>query len=257
MAGIAIIFESYLDAIEDLPDEEQLALYRAISRYSIKDEEPELTGIAKTIFTVIRPTIDANKDKSAQARELANKRWNKNKNTAYDTACDTAYDAHDATHNAAHDAHDDAHTDAHDAERKCNVRNSNDKDSVKDRGTGKMKGKGEEESSGQEAASPPSAPTRAYGTFKNVHLTVEEVTDLMRRFPEDWNNRIEQVSTYKESVGKKYKSDFATILNWDAKNEQEGKGRRKKKDIDAYCQGMADWAERTETIQEGEKPPNE
>jgi len=226
MAGIAIIFESYLDAIEDLPDEEQLALYRAISRYSIRDEEPELTGMAKTIFKVMRPTIDANKDKSAQARELANKRWSKNKNTAYDT-----------THDATHDAHAHAHTDAHDAERKCNVGNGKDSELSKVRNGRDLENKmikdnkGDESLecvmlSGQEAATEHQKWTkRPYGEFQNVHLSAEDARKLATKFPTDWQERIEALSIHKQSTGRKYKDDYATILNWDRYDRQKEKSK--------------------------------
>lgn len=53
--------ESYEDAINDLDPEDQLALYKAISRYALYGEEPELTGIARTIWKLIRPNLDASR----------------------------------------------------------------------------------------------------------------------------------------------------------------------------------------------------
>lgn len=53
--------ESFEDAINDLDPADQLALYKAISRYALYGEDPELTGIARTIWKLIRPNLDASR----------------------------------------------------------------------------------------------------------------------------------------------------------------------------------------------------
>lgn len=58
-----------------------------------------------------------------------------------------------------------------------------------------------------------------YGEYKNVLLTDEELEKLKIEYP-DYLDRIERLSSYVESVGKKYKSHYATIRNW-ARNEQK------------------------------------
>ena len=55
-----IFYSSFYDAISDLPNDEQLAIYQAICSYSLTKEEPELSGISNTVFKLIRPQIDAN-----------------------------------------------------------------------------------------------------------------------------------------------------------------------------------------------------
>jgi len=50
-------FRSFFDAISDLDDTAQLELYRAIAQYSLDGEEPELKGIASTIWKVIFPNL--------------------------------------------------------------------------------------------------------------------------------------------------------------------------------------------------------
>lgn len=47
-------WENTINEIED--KETQLALYRAIIRYGLYAEEPQLTGVAKIVWTAIRPT---------------------------------------------------------------------------------------------------------------------------------------------------------------------------------------------------------
>lgn len=52
-----------------------------------------------------------------------------------------------------------------------------------------------------------------YGEYNNVLLTDTELDKLKDKFP-DWEDRIERLSIYIESKGAKYKSHYATILNW-------------------------------------------
>ena len=59
-----------------------------------------------------------------------------------------------------------------------------------------------------------------YGEFKNVVLSDEEIEKLKAKFP-DWEERIEKLSAYMKSEGKRYKSHYATILAW-ARSEKKG-----------------------------------
>ena len=53
-------YASYLEAIDTLPDDQQLQLYKAIAHYALQGEEPtNLTGIAKACFPLIKPNIDS------------------------------------------------------------------------------------------------------------------------------------------------------------------------------------------------------
>jgi hypothetical protein len=96
-----IFYRSFYEAIADLPEANQLELYRAIFELSLNENEPELTGISKTVFTLIRPQIVANnqrfkngtkakakrnaseteaKQKQTESKTEANKNKNKNNN---------------------------------------------------------------------------------------------------------------------------------------------------------------------------------
>lgn len=56
-----IFYDSFFCAINELPDEVQLAVYKAVMDFALRDTEPEgLTGVAKAIFLLIRPQIAAN-----------------------------------------------------------------------------------------------------------------------------------------------------------------------------------------------------
>lgn len=55
-----IFYRSFFSAISALPDEEQLYLYRAIAEKGLNGKEPELFGIAKGMYELIKPQIEAN-----------------------------------------------------------------------------------------------------------------------------------------------------------------------------------------------------
>jgi len=59
-----------------------------------------------------------------------------------------------------------------------------------------------------------------YGEYKNVLLSDEDLEKLKKEFPNDWENRIENLSSYMQSKGKTYKDHLCTIRNW-AKADKE------------------------------------
>ncbi len=65
------------------------------------------------------------------------------------------------------------------------------------------------------------APVRhTYGQYRNVYLSDEEMDTLQAEFPNDWQQRIEAVSEYVASSGKRYKNFLAVIRTW-ARKEQK------------------------------------
>jgi len=59
-----------------------------------------------------------------------------------------------------------------------------------------------------------------HGTLKNVFLTDEELEKLKSKF-KDYQERIEDLSIYIGSSGKKYESHYLTILNWDRRDKKK------------------------------------
>ena len=58
-----------------------------------------------------------------------------------------------------------------------------------------------------------------YGTFKNVKLSDTEYQKLQDTFP-DYQIRIDKLSEYMASKGKRYSSHYATILSWSRKEKE-------------------------------------
>ena len=77
-----------------------------------------------------------------------------------------------------------------------------------------------------EEAAPPKPTRHKYGLYENVLLTDEEYQKLLEEFPNDIHDRIERLSEYIASTGKKYKSHLATIRSWARKDvpQPQGKG---------------------------------
>lgn len=60
MRDSLIFYRSFYESIKELPLEAQTQVYNAIFEYSLNLEEVELSGIAKAVFTLIKPQLDAN-----------------------------------------------------------------------------------------------------------------------------------------------------------------------------------------------------
>lgn len=58
-----------------------------------------------------------------------------------------------------------------------------------------------------------------YGAYENVLLSDDDLNKLKAEFPSDWESRIERLSEYIASTGKKYKNHLATIRSW-ARNDK-------------------------------------
>ena len=60
MRDSMVFYRSFYEALRDVDNDTKAILYDAIFDYGLNFKEPELTGIAKTVFTLIRPQITAN-----------------------------------------------------------------------------------------------------------------------------------------------------------------------------------------------------
>ena len=87
-----IIYRSFYEAIKEIPKENQAEVWSAIYELGLNGNFVELTGISKTIFTLIAPQLEANykkfingskpKTKQAISKTEAKDKLNKSKNEA-------------------------------------------------------------------------------------------------------------------------------------------------------------------------------
>lgn len=68
-------------------------------------------------------------------------------------------------------------------------------------------------------------PRHKYGEYQNVLLTDSELSKIQDEFPDDWEQRIERLSSYMASTGKRYKSHLATIRNWARRDGAKAQGK--------------------------------
>jgi hypothetical protein len=102
MRDSCIFYRSFYESINELPDTNKLEIYNAIFSYSLNFIEPELTGLSKSIFTLIKPQLDANikrfnngnapKDKQNKSKSEAKPKQNKSKSEANNNVNDNNKD---------------------------------------------------------------------------------------------------------------------------------------------------------------------
>ena len=68
-----IFYRSFYEAISELPKENQADTYNAIIQYALNQEELELTGISKAIFSLVKPQLDANYKRYENGKQKKNK----------------------------------------------------------------------------------------------------------------------------------------------------------------------------------------
>lgn len=66
---------------------------------------------------------------------------------------------------------------------------------------------------------------RKYGEYKNILLSDSDLEKLKAEFPLDYQDRIENLSSYIASTGKTYKNHLATIRNWARKEKTQPKAK--------------------------------
>ena len=92
----------------------------------------------------------------------------------------------------------------------------------------------EQEETPRKAAKPA---RHKYGEYSNVLLSDEELQKLQAEFPADWQARIERLSGYIASTGKKYKNHLATIRNWARSDKEKGQRKTSGKDAEKMPRG--------------------
>lgn len=85
-----IFYRSFFEAIDELPEPNQLPMYRAIAQFSLNFKEIDLQGIESIMFKLIKPQLEANnkrflngtqaKRKQNGSKTEANKNVNVNSN---------------------------------------------------------------------------------------------------------------------------------------------------------------------------------
>ena len=65
------------------------------------------------------------------------------------------------------------------------------------------------------------------GIYNNVSLTKGELDELIRLYPNDYQDMIENLSVYMKSKGKYYEDHYATMMAWKRRDEAKAKEEKK------------------------------
>lgn len=73
MRESTVFYRSFYEAIKELDAELQAQVYSAIFEYALNFNEVALSGVAKTVFTLIKPQLDANQKRYSNGMQAKNK----------------------------------------------------------------------------------------------------------------------------------------------------------------------------------------
>ena len=180
--------------------EQAAQLTIAIIKYDMTEEEPTFTdpGVAFVWESVIKPQLEENKQKykavSKARSEAIGARYN---NATNATNATNEYKCSNSNQK------NEKNTIATDIDVDIDVDVDNDCDiGLKEKINKKEK-----------------PAKHQHGKYKNVLLTDDELEELKKEFPVDWQERIERVSEYCASKGRAYKNYLATIRAWARKDK--------------------------------------
>jgi len=66
-----VFYQSFYEALKDIPNEDMMSILQAIIEYGLYGKEPDLQGLHKIVFTLIKPQIDANQKKFVNGQKGA------------------------------------------------------------------------------------------------------------------------------------------------------------------------------------------
>jgi hypothetical protein len=69
-----IFYRSFYEAIIELPEENRCEIFNAIADYSLNFKDPNLSGISKTVWILIKPQLDANNKRFLNGKKPKTKR---------------------------------------------------------------------------------------------------------------------------------------------------------------------------------------
>lgn len=187
-----IFYRSFYEAIKEVDTETQVALYDAICKKALYDEETTLNGTAKILYTLIKPQLDANSKRYSDGQKGGRP---KKETSGFIEEKTTGYENKKPNKNVNDNVND----------------NENDIYTLS-----------EVETSSSDTAK---ASKHKYGEFKNVLLKDEELQALKDNYS-NWEELIKFLDEYIEAKGYKAKSHYLCIKRWvvDAVKEKKGKG---------------------------------
>ena len=180
-------YRSYYEASKDLPREAQADFLMAICAYMFDGVEPDLQGVASAMFKLAKPTLDTSIKRASAGQTGGKSKANAKQTESKPEANQKQTASNDEANPKRYMIND----------YMINDQVINDKEKIDKK----------------------EKPQRhKYGQYKNVLLSDDEIEKLKTEFPLDWQDRIERVSEYVASTGKKYSNFLAVIRAWAKKD---------------------------------------
>ena len=195
-----IFYRSFYEAIKETDTETQVSLFDAICKKALYDEETELKGTAKILYTLIKPQLDANNKRYSDGTKGGRPK----KTTGFENEKTTGFEIEKPNNNVNENV------------------NVNDNENIYTLSEAKAS------TSGTAKAS-----KHKHGQFKNVLLKDEELQALQRDFT-NWEELIEFLSEYIEMKGYKAKSHYLCIRKWVVEAVKERKPKQATRATNLY-----------------------
>ena len=176
-----IFYRSFYEAIKEVDTKTQVALYDAICKKALYDEETTLNGTSKILYTLIKPQLDANSKRYSDGQKGGRP---KKETTGFQEEKTTGY------------------------ENKKPNKNVNENVNVNDNENIYTLSEVKTSTSGTAKAS-----KHKYGEYKNVLLKDEELQALKDSYT-NWKELIKYLDEYIEMKGYKAKSHYLAIKKW-------------------------------------------
>ena len=71
MRDSMVFYRSFWESLRELEPEDLSQVFNAVMEYALDDVEPEIKGVGKAIFSLMRPQIDANNRKYENGKKGA------------------------------------------------------------------------------------------------------------------------------------------------------------------------------------------
>ena len=194
-----VFYNSYYEAIAEFDEIIQVHLFRAICEYALYGKIPEFSGTEKALFTLIRPTIDAN-----EKRYINGKKGGRppKKTNGYENEKPTVINSE---------------TNGYENEKpNVNVNvNVNETDNVTDNETDNEENVSLPDKS-DNTPKPPKPKKISFGEYQHIKLTQEQFDKLCEEFSENTiRDYIQKMDEWLQLNGKKPYKDFnLAIRNW-------------------------------------------
>lgn len=252
-----VFYETWAEAIRQMPDKERLQVYDAIMAYGIYGTKTDLGGLAQLAINMIYNNIDDMKTKRQERaeknRQNVLQRWQNNTNVYNRIQSNTndtnGYESyHNVNGNVNGNVNDNIDTNSN-SKISCSIEsvyggeNENaDKSAMRTQSDTPSIEKSASPKKEKSCAKKEKEPKREYGEYKNVLLTDSDAKKLRDEYGDDAVGIVQNYSEYKEMKGYKYKNDYLAIRKWGAdtyyeqlnKHKSRNNGNRNNPNSDDY-----------------------